>query len=328
MNEFGRQFALIITGKPQKLNVMKKIIIISATIFLAVTAFAQPGPRGTEKQRRQDHKKEAAVKRAPEKTTNRKAQVNSHAIRESHAGKSRSATTRRIQSGSGTQRSPEAVHGTPGNSRQKNTGKTFEKTMNHRNQPAGRYNPSKANHKPAGDSRSVRHAGHRKHYTTPDRRHVRKTHAVHVNYSPVKYRKIHRHYRVPKRVNVVWTPRMYRDYRLIYPDFHYWYYPTGYRIVTVPYYHAYFHVGEVRNVYGRVDEVWYSWSTDEYYLYFGAGYPYQDFTVILDGREARRFSRHPEAYFGGRYIWVTGLISTFEGKPEILVKRRTQVHLY
>ena len=114
----------------------------------------------------------------------------------------------------------------------------------------------------------------------------------------------------------------------MYPDFHYWYYPVGYRIVTVPAYRAYFHMGEVRNVYGRIHEVWYSWSTDEYFLYFGGNYPYHDFTVILSGKHARRFSRHPEMFFTGQYLWVTGLVSNFDGKPEIIVMRRSQVHLY
>ena len=147
-----------------------------------------------------------------------------------------------------------------------------------------------------------------------------------MHHVPVKHMK--RHYRSPRHVHVIWTPQMYREYRVIYPEFHYWYYPTGYRIITVPAYNAFFHIGDVRNVYGRVHEVWYSWSTDEYYLYFGGSYPYHDFTVILSGRDARRFDRYPEAFFAGRYIWVTGLVSTFEGKPEIMVKRTSQVHLY
>ena len=63
-------------------------------------------------------------------------------------------------------------------------------------------------------------------------------------------------------------------------------------------------------------------------MYFGGSYPYQDFTVVLPGSYARRFNRNPEMYFAGRYIWVTGLVSTFDGKPEIMVMRKSQVHLY
>ena len=177
--------------------------------------------------------------------------------------------------------------------------------------------------KPAGKVRT-----NKGNYTPSNRKHVRNTNSGVKHYTPVKYRTVHQPYRVPEHNHVVWTHNMHREYRSWYPDFNYWYYPTGYRIVNVPFHNAYFHIGEVRNVYGRVSNVWYSWSTDEYYLYFGASYPYQNFTVIVEGRDARRLSRHPEAYFGGRYIWVTGLISTFEGKPEIMVKRNSQIHLY
>jgi hypothetical protein len=121
---------------------------------------------------------------------------------------------------------------------------------------------------------------------------------------------------------------MYHDYRVMYPEYRYWYYPIGYRIVTIPTYNAYYHIGEVRNVYGRVHEVYYSWTTDDYHLYFGGNYPFHDFTVIISGRHARRYDRYPEMYFEGRYIWVTGLLSTFEGRPELIVKRRSQIHLY
>ena len=160
------------------------------------------------------------------------------------------------------------------------------------------------------------------------RQRVRTDHPVVKHYSPIKNRKVHYYYRSPGHINLYWTHNMYREYRIMYPDFQTWNYPIGYSILTVPAYNAYFHMGEVRNVYGRVHEVWYSWKTDEYYMYFGAGYPYQDFTVVLPGNHARRFSMNPEMYFSGRYIWVNGLVSTFDGKPEIMVMRKSQVHLY
>ena len=186
-------------------------------------------------------------------------------------------------------------------------------------------------HKPVARTHTARtHAEKRKHYTTPNRRVVRTNHVNnhHYRYNPVRYRNVHYHYHAPKRVHVTWTNRMYRDYRIMYPEYRYWYYPVGYQIVTIPFYHAYYHVGEVRNVYGRVHEVYYSWTTDEYHLYFGGSYPYHDFTVVISGRHARRFDRYPEMFFEGRYMWVTGLLSTFNGRPELIVKRRHQIHLY
>lgn len=168
----------------------------------------------------------------------------------------------------------------------------------------------------------------RKNYNTPARERIyREVHGVDKP-RPIEYRRIHHPYRAPVHINVIWTPRMYYDYRLIYPEFRYWYYPNGYRIRTISAYDAIYYTGEIVNVYGRVYETWYSWQTDEYILYFGARYPYQDFSVIIPGHRARQFSRRPEIFFQGRYIWVTGLISLHNGQPEMVVMKKHQMHLY
>lgn len=168
----------------------------------------------------------------------------------------------------------------------------------------------------------------KKNYNTPPRNRInREVHGVY-RPSPVEYRKIHHPYRAPVHIDVIWTPRMYYDYRMIYPDYRYWYYPYGYRIRTISAYDALYYTGEIVNVYGMVTEAWYSWKTDEYILYFGARYPYQDFSVIIPGKRARQFSRRPDIFFEGRYIWVTGLISLHNGQPEMVVMKRQQIHLY
>jgi len=360
---------------------MKKIIIITAIMLLAVTAFGQRSSRERARPETQNHKSEATARRSAERTPQAKKAQTTHEVRRATTASSKRTTnmnrsqpvntnrkptgkartsnnkgnqkptgTVRTNNGNGRQKPTSTVRTNNGSSRQKPTGtvRTYQGKGNQKPTGTVRTNNGKGNQKPTGTVRTNNgngrqkpsgkvgtykgngksHAENRRQYTTPNRKPVRQAHAVHTHYTPVKYRKVHHHYKVPNRVNIVWTRNMYREYRLMYPDYRYWYYPTGYRIVTVPYYNANFHIGEVRNVYGRIHEVWYSWATDEYYLYFGSSYPYQDFTVILEGRDARRFSRHPEAYFGGRYIWVTGLVSHFEGKPEIMVRRRSQIHLY
>jgi hypothetical protein len=100
------------------------------------------------------------------------------------------------------------------------------------------------------------------------------------------------------------------------------------RLATVSAYDAYDFVGEIARVYGRVAESYYSWETDEYFLYLGDYYPYHDFSVVIPGREARDFSRRPEKFFNRQYIEVTGLISRYEGKPEMVVKRSSQIGVY
>jgi hypothetical protein len=100
------------------------------------------------------------------------------------------------------------------------------------------------------------------------------------------------------------------------------------RLPSVSAYDAYDFVGEIARVYGRVAETYFAWETDEYFLYLGDYYPYHDFTVVIPGREARDFSRRPERYFDNQYIEVTGLVSRFEGKPEMVIKHSTQVGVY
>jgi hypothetical protein len=168
----------------------------------------------------------------------------------------------------------------------------------------------------------------RKNYNTPQRDRIHRE-VYDVNRPrPVEYRKIYHPYREPDNIHVFWTHNMYHEYMMIYPDYHYWYYTSGYRIRTTSAYDAIYYVGEVMNVYGRVIETWYSRETDEYFLYFGARYPYQDFSVIIPGHKARQFSRRPEIFFEGRYIWATGLISLNQGQPEMIVLKKHQIHLY
>ena len=295
---------------------MKKLIIITGIMLLAVTAFSQQNSRERTRKKVQDHKSETAVRRTSEKS--QQSRTPAH-----HAERDISRTTS-MKANSDRQKTSEVVR----NAERKVYTHSNKKPENSKNKTRGNTyvtdKPGKGNHKPSGTVRGKE----RSTYATPNRRHVRNTHDAGTHYTPVKYKKVHHHYRSPRRTHVTWTPEMYREYRIMYPEFSYWYYPTGYRIVTVPAYNAWFHIGEVRNIYGRIHGAWYSWTTDEYYLYFGGTYPYQDFTVIIEGRDARRFSRHPELFFEGRYIWVTGLVSTFEGKPEIMVRRKSQIHLY
>jgi hypothetical protein len=168
----------------------------------------------------------------------------------------------------------------------------------------------------------------RRNYNTPDRNRIH--HEVYKGQKPkpIEYRRIYHPYHAPVNVHVVWTRAMYNEYIRIYPEFRYWYYPAGYRIHTISAYDATYYVGDVVNVYGRVCDTWHSRETDEYFLYFGARYPYQDFTVIIPGHKARQFSRRPDIFFEGRYIWVTGLISQYRGQPEMVIMKKHQVHLY
>jgi len=170
----------------------------------------------------------------------------------------------------------------------------------------------------------------RKAFETPARKAVDRTTDVAQGYinKPVEYRRVKYPYKVPARVDIRWTLAMYKEYRVFYPEFNHWYYPLGYRIHTISAYDAGFYIGEIARVYGMVYSTWHSRATDEYYLYFGGPYPYQDFSVILPAKVARRINWRPERYFLNRHIAVTGLISRWEGKPEILLRNKTQMDIY
>jgi hypothetical protein len=114
----------------------------------------------------------------------------------------------------------------------------------------------------------------------------------------------------------------------MYPVVGHWHYHEGYRIANVSAYFAGYYMGDVVSVYGRVSEVYYSRETDEYLLYYGAYYPYNDFTVIMPGWIARSYSRRPARFFTNREVAVTGLVTSFNGEPEIVVKESFQIHFY
>jgi hypothetical protein len=145
---------------------------------------------------------------------------------------------------------------------------------------------------------------------------------------PREYRAQIYPYRRPHDIHIIWSPDMRLEYLRIYPEVKRWNYAVGYTIPTISAYDALYYEGEVMNVYGKVYEVYYSAVTDEYFLYFGAYYPYHDFTVVLPGWIARGYSAYPESYFEREHVIVTGLISTFDDKPELVVKRENQLSLY
>ena len=164
------------------------------------------------------------------------------------------------------------------------------------------------------------YGGHHYHNAYPTRKvkfhyhHDTYIHNYHVLYYPT-YR------------NIYWSRNMYRDYRRGYPEYN-WRYNYGYRIQTISVFDAKYNLGEVAMVYGRVYATWHNKETDDFLLFFGGDYPYQQFTVVLPGNVARRFSWRPERYFLGEHLTVTGLITTFDGNPEIIVKNKRQVGIY
>lgn len=188
----------------------------------------------------------------------------------------------------------------PENNRRKNSQHTVKRENNHTNH--------------------TYHSYHKTPRTNVRYKKVSPSHHVHVNRNL--------YVRRPPRVNVVWDVRLYRDYCSIYPHVKTWNVRYGSPIYSVPAYEASYYVGDVKRVYGYVSEVYYDRNTDDYHLYIGGRYPYHDFTTIVPGYLARQISSRPYRYFSGSYISTTGLISHFNGQPEMVVKRMHQIQLF
>ena len=320
---------------------MKKIIFISfvSLFFLAAVAQRPSRSRINEKTNTERNKSEMTVNRSVEhksRSYNSKSDQSSN----NHSFGTRTDNRTLERSGnnrnSGSLQNNREINQNNGNSNRSTDDKIIRnKTDLHKNirsnRSTGTVNIRNVPSANSGrdhsiNSRDLEHE--RKTYHTPYRERMHREVYNVKRPKLIEYRRIHYSYRAPKYINIIWTPRMYREYVLIYPEFRYWYYPYGYRIRTVSAYDAMYHIGDVVNVYGRVHEVWYSWQTDEYFLYFGAQFPYHDFSIIIPGLKARQFSRRPEIFFSGRYIWATGLISLHEGKPEMIVRKKHQINLY
>ena len=54
-------------------------------------------------------------------------------------------------------------------------------------------------------------------------------------------------------------------------------------------------------------------------------YPKQIFTVVIWGSDRNKFKNPPETSFKGKRICVTGIIESYRGKPEIVVRSSDQI---
>lgn len=149
-------------------------------------------------------------------------------------------------------------------------------------------------------------------------------------YSPrsVEYRRAHYIYKAPVHRDVLWSISLSNDFRIFYPEVKYWRYETGYRLPMVSSYDAYDYIGDAAVVYGQVADIIYENETDEYFLYFGDYYPYQDFTAIVPGSQARLFDPRPGRYFQNAYLKVNGYVTEYNDKPEMVIRSSRQIENY
>ena len=122
--------------------------------------------------------------------------------------------------------------------------------------------------------------------------------------------------------SIRWRPAWKTFYRYHFPSFKLGVHSM---VITIPAYETTNHLHESAGVYGRVYEVLYDRRSNELYLYLGAPYPRQDFTIIVTGRLAREMKRFPHSYFLGQDFMVSGFISEYRNQPEMVIKYREQI---
>jgi len=145
---------------------------------------------------------------------------------------------------------------------------------------------------------------------------------------PWELRRARYYYRMPRHIDLIWTPLLFHRFMFYYPAQHDWNMEFGSQIETISAYDAKDFAGTVRQVYGKVQEVYYSPEDENYILYVGGDFPYQDLSIVIPKEIARNISLSPKWYFDQEFVWVIGLINMWEGKPEIIVRDQDQIRKY
>jgi len=313
---------------------MKTTMLLSAMLTLALTVNAQSAHRSTKPA---DDKKASTETRTVRSASAQKQGTASNSRNEA-ARPNQTASTSRSQH-SGSDRPAATVNKGNGAS---STARDYKRPdPNARNTDSRHVQSSPSANTPKRTTNQTVYRGQSAVDPRPAERHVNnpmpKQNDYHYVYPKAKS-KYHYHmdtrnynYKVryyPRHADIIWTRGMHKIYLGYYPWYTGWHYHYGYRIRTMSSFDASFNIGEVARVYGRVYATWYNNDTDDYLLFFGGEFPYQHLTVIIPGKIARRYSWRPENYFLGQHVTMTGLITSYEGKPEIVIHSRSQFSVY
>jgi hypothetical protein len=92
---------------------------------------------------------------------------------------------------------------------------------------------------------------------------------------------------------------------------------------------AYKHIGKTQTVCGTVASTYYSnrGKGQPTFLNLNKPYPNQIFTIVIWGSDRPKFSQPPETMYKNTKVCVTGKITTYKNKPEIVVKDPSQIQI-
>lgn len=162
------------------------------------------------------------------------------------------------------------------------------------------------------------------------RRNIRVINHYNNRYIPLsfEFRRSRYYYRQPLHIDLIWTPLLFHRFMFYYPTQNNWDMEFGSQIETIPADQAQEYAGNVRRIYGKVSEVYFSPGDENYILYIGAPFPNQDISVVVPKQIALNLTMSPKWYFEDEYVWVVGLIDLWEGKPEMIVRDEDQIRKY
>jgi len=89
------------------------------------------------------------------------------------------------------------------------------------------------------------------------------------------------------------------------------------------------YVGETETVCGEVVSTYYSTGSrgTPTFLNFDKPYPDHIFTVVIWGDKRKNFDNIPEEFYIDEEVCVTGKITTFKNKPQIVVKNQSELKI-
>ena len=89
------------------------------------------------------------------------------------------------------------------------------------------------------------------------------------------------------------------------------------------------YVGHTTMVCGRVAQAFYDTNNPRGLTVLNLVRPYPDhvFSVIIWGKDRPKFERPPETAYKEKDICVSGLISSFKGRPQVVVDGPDQIRL-
>jgi DNA/RNA endonuclease YhcR with UshA esterase domain len=87
------------------------------------------------------------------------------------------------------------------------------------------------------------------------------------------------------------------------------------------------YIGQQKTVCGTVASAHYATRSkgQPTFINLNKPYPNQVFTVLIWGSDRGKFEKPPEMLYSGKEICVTGMIKSYQGRPEIIVKDPSQI---